>query len=136
MAFNPRELDACGVTPKEFDAFVDGLGPPLDELMENEFLARPVGEALARFIQGAELIRHSIGEVVDGFMATRMGTRRTAEEPYSARWAGAARKRKPTRSLTAPKSCVSGFGPREPRDIDIRFASVLGSLCVDLSLSA
>jgi len=59
---------------KEFDAFVDGLQPLLDEVMENEFLARPLCEALARAIQGVELIRHSSGEVTDAFMATRIGT--------------------------------------------------------------
>ncbi len=59
---------------KEFDGFVDGIGRLLDEVMENEFLARPVSEALARAIEGAELIRHSTGEVIDAFMATRMGT--------------------------------------------------------------
>ena len=59
---------------KEFDGFVDGIGRLLDEVMEDEFLARPVCEALARAIQGAELIRHSTDEVIDGFMATRLGT--------------------------------------------------------------
>jgi putative acyl-CoA dehydrogenase len=59
---------------KEFDGFVDGIGRLLDEVMENEFLARPVSEVLARAIQGAELIRNSTSEVIDAFMATRMGT--------------------------------------------------------------
>ena len=41
-------------------------------MLEDEYLARPASEALARAIQGAELIRHSTGEVIDGFMATRL----------------------------------------------------------------
>lgn len=35
--------------------------------------ARPVSEVLARAIQGVELIRHSTVEVVDAFVATRLG---------------------------------------------------------------
>ena len=57
---------------RQFDSFVDGLDVLLDKTMEDEFLARPASEALARTIQGAELLRHSTGEVIDGFMATRL----------------------------------------------------------------
>jgi putative acyl-CoA dehydrogenase len=59
---------------KELDAFVESVEPLLDEVMQSEFLARPLSEALARAIQGTELVRHSSREVVDAFMATRMGT--------------------------------------------------------------
>ena len=39
--------------------------------MEDEFFARPMTEAVARLLQGAELLRYSTGEVVDVFLATR-----------------------------------------------------------------
>lgn len=58
---------------RAFDAFVDGLPKLLDAMMEDEFLARPASEALARAIQGAELLRHSSGEVISGFIASRLG---------------------------------------------------------------
>lgn len=57
---------------RHFDAFVDGLDVLLDRMLGDEFLARPASEALARAIQGAELLRHSTGEVIDGFIATRL----------------------------------------------------------------
>jgi putative acyl-CoA dehydrogenase len=65
-------LDVRGQS-KHFDRFVDGLDPLLDEMLENEYLARPASEVLARAIQGVELIRHSTVEVVDAFVATRLG---------------------------------------------------------------
>jgi len=40
--------------------------------MEDEFLARPASEAMARAIQGAELLRHSTPDVIDAFMSTRL----------------------------------------------------------------
>ena len=39
--------------------------------LEDEFLARPMTEAVARALQGAELLRYSTGEVVDVFLGTR-----------------------------------------------------------------
>jgi putative acyl-CoA dehydrogenase len=56
-----------------FDSFVDSIGPLLNRMTEDEFLARPATEAIARAVQGAELLRHSASEVVDAFMATRLG---------------------------------------------------------------
>ena len=56
-----------------FDAFVAGLPALLDALRDDEFLARRGTEALARALQGAELVRHATPEVVDAFMATRLG---------------------------------------------------------------
>ncbi len=61
-----------GRSPR-FDAFVDGLPALLDAMVDDEYLARPACEALARAIQGAELLRHSSSEVIDGFLATRLG---------------------------------------------------------------
>jgi putative acyl-CoA dehydrogenase len=39
--------------------------------VEEEFLARPMTEAVARLLQGAELLRHSTKDVVDVFLSTR-----------------------------------------------------------------
>ena len=57
---------------RRFDNFVDGVDVLLGQMLEDEFLARPASEARARAIQGAELLRHSTAEVIDGFMATRL----------------------------------------------------------------
>jgi putative acyl-CoA dehydrogenase len=55
------------------DAWVDRLGPLLDAAIEDEYLARHASEALARAIEGAELVRHAPGLVTDAFLATRLG---------------------------------------------------------------
>lgn len=62
-----RGLDA------RFDSYVNAMGPLLDEMLQDEFLARPASEAIARSLQGAELLRHSTPEVIDVFMKTRLG---------------------------------------------------------------
>ena len=56
-----------------FDAYVAAMGPLLDAMLQDEFLARPASEAIARSLQGAELLRHSTPEVIDVFMKTRLG---------------------------------------------------------------
>ncbi|WP_341646310.1 acyl-CoA dehydrogenase family protein [Thauera sp. SDU_THAU2] len=56
-----------------FDAYVAAMGPLLDAMLQDEFLARPAAEAIARSLQGAELLRHSTPEVIDVFMKTRLG---------------------------------------------------------------
>ena len=56
-----------------FDAFVQQLGGLLDATLQDEFLARPASEAIARTVQGAKLLRHSTPEVIDVFMKTRLG---------------------------------------------------------------
>lgn len=56
-----------------FDSYVNAMGPLLDEMLQDEFLARPASEAIARALQGAELLRHSSPEVIDVFMKTRLG---------------------------------------------------------------
>ncbi|MFX8685066.1 hypothetical protein ABTM63_19990, partial [Acinetobacter baumannii] len=38
---------------------------------DDEFFARPMTEAVARLLQGAELLQHSPHEVADIFLATR-----------------------------------------------------------------
>ncbi|MDB5856563.1 MAG: acyl-CoA dehydrogenase [Ramlibacter sp.] len=67
-----QDLHAVRGQHKAFDAFVAGLGPLVDAMLDDEFLARPASEALARAIQGAELLRHSTPEVIDAFMRTRL----------------------------------------------------------------
>lgn len=62
-----RGLDA------RFDGYLNAMGPLLDEMLKDEFLARPASEAIARSLQGAELLRHSTLEVIDVFMKTRLG---------------------------------------------------------------
>ncbi len=57
---------------RQYDTFVDGLDTLLERSLADEFFARPASEALARAIQGAELLRHSTSEVIDGFVATRL----------------------------------------------------------------
>ena len=56
-----------------FDRFVKRTQTLADAACGEEFLARAATEALARAIQGAELIRHSTQEVADAFIATRLG---------------------------------------------------------------
>ncbi|MFT7113041.1 MAG: putative acyl-CoA dehydrogenase [Porticoccaceae bacterium] len=58
---------------RRFDTYLSAIEPLLDEVLNNEFLARPATEAMARSIQGAELLRHSTPEVIDTFMKTRLG---------------------------------------------------------------
>lgn len=78
MAKDARTIDAL------FDevAPLAGQDPRLDALtahtkqlvqasLGNEFLARPMTEAVARLLQAAELARHSSKEVLDVFLSTR-----------------------------------------------------------------
>ena len=78
MVRDPRTLDAvrdelkplAGQDPR-FDALVRHTEQLMHAAVADEFLARPMTEALARALQGAELLRHSPPEVVDIFLATR-----------------------------------------------------------------
>ena len=56
-----------------FDRYAEAIGPLLDGMLADEFLARPATEAIARLLQGAELLRHSTPDVIDVFMKTRLG---------------------------------------------------------------
>jgi len=71
-ALSAELRDVRGRDPR-FDAFLDTLDSILDGMLEDEFLARPGSEAIARAVQGAELLRHSTEEVIDVFMSTRLG---------------------------------------------------------------
>jgi putative acyl-CoA dehydrogenase len=55
-----------------FDNYVTSITPLLDEAIDNEFLARPATEAIARVIQGSELLRNSTPEVINAFMDSRL----------------------------------------------------------------
>jgi putative acyl-CoA dehydrogenase len=57
----------------QFDRFVDSIAPLMDRMLDDEFWARPGTEAIARAVQGAELLRHSTSDVIDAFMKTRLG---------------------------------------------------------------
>jgi putative acyl-CoA dehydrogenase len=74
----PRTIDALldEVRPLKgqdgrFDAMVQHTKLMLREARDDEFLARPMTEAVARLLQGAELLKHSTPEVVDVFLDTR-----------------------------------------------------------------
>jgi putative acyl-CoA dehydrogenase len=54
-----------------FDAMTQHTRRLVAEAIEDEFMARPMTEAVARLLQGAELMRHSTQEVVDVFLSTR-----------------------------------------------------------------
>ena len=55
-----------------FDALVLHTEALVREAVEDEFVARPMTEAVARLLQGAELLRHSTQDVVDIFLGTRV----------------------------------------------------------------
>ncbi len=55
-----------------FDALVQLAERLVREALENEFLARPMTETVARLLQAAELMRHGGEDVVDIFLATRV----------------------------------------------------------------
>lgn len=54
-----------------FDALVGAAERLVHEALNDEFLARPMTEAVARALQGAELMRHSPPDVVGAFLTTR-----------------------------------------------------------------
>lgn len=54
-----------------FDALVMATEGLVREAVNDEFLARPMTEAVARVLQAAELMRHSPSEVVGAFLTTR-----------------------------------------------------------------
>ena len=54
-----------------YDAMVKHAEVLIREAVEDEFLARPMTEAIARVLQGSELLRYSTQEVTDVFLSTR-----------------------------------------------------------------
>ncbi|WP_180683992.1 acyl-CoA dehydrogenase family protein [Tepidicella baoligensis] len=67
------ELKGVQGMDSRFDAYVTTTSRLLKEMVDDEFLARPATEAVARSVQGMELLRHSTPEVIDIFMKTRIG---------------------------------------------------------------
>ncbi|MFO1287583.1 MAG: acyl-CoA dehydrogenase family protein [Rubrivivax sp.] len=78
MIRDPRTIDALldEVRPllkqdARFDALVQAAERLMREAVDDEFLARPMTEAVARLLQAAELMRYSTAEVASTFLATR-----------------------------------------------------------------
>lgn len=78
MRKDPRTVDALfdevgavkGRDPR-FDAFAEATARLVRAGLQDEYLARPMTEMVARLLQGCELLRHAPQEVVDAFLATR-----------------------------------------------------------------
>ena len=79
MAKDPRTIQALfDETPPllgqddRFDALVTCTEGLIRQSVDDEFVARQMTEAVARVLQGAELLRHSTQNVVDVFLTTRV----------------------------------------------------------------
>ena len=77
-ALDPRTIEAlfAELQPLKgqdgrFDALVDATERLVHEAVNDEFLARPMTEAVARALQGAELMRYGTADVVGAFLTTR-----------------------------------------------------------------
>ncbi|WP_029525026.1 acyl-CoA dehydrogenase family protein [Polaromonas glacialis] len=66
------EVNSVKGMDRRFDGYLDALPSLIQAAMDDEFLARPACEAMARAVQGVELLRHSNTDVVDAFMGTRL----------------------------------------------------------------
>jgi putative acyl-CoA dehydrogenase len=78
MIKDPRTIEALFEEVKplrgqdaRFDALTQHAKALVREAVQDEFLARPMTETVARLLQGAELLRYSTPEVADIFMSTR-----------------------------------------------------------------
>uniref|UniRef100_UPI003B519A72 acyl-CoA dehydrogenase family protein n=1 Tax=Roseovarius indicus TaxID=540747 RepID=UPI003B519A72 len=78
MQKDPATIDALHdeVAPLKgdddrFDAMIRHTDGLIDAAREDEFYTRPMTEAIARLLQGAELLRSSTPEVAETFLATR-----------------------------------------------------------------
>lgn len=67
------ELAPVRAGDARFDAFAERAIQLAGRACDDEFYARAATEALARAVQGAELIRHAPAEVADAFVETRLG---------------------------------------------------------------
>ena len=65
------EVQPLAGQDRHFDAMIAHTQGLVRAAQEDEFLARPMTEAVARLLQGAELLRHGSTEVADLFLATR-----------------------------------------------------------------
>lgn len=68
-----NEIRPLAGQDKRFDALVQHTERLVRAAIEDEFLARPMTEAVARVLQAAELLRYSSQEVADVFLSTRCG---------------------------------------------------------------
>ncbi|MCC7325728.1 MAG: acyl-CoA dehydrogenase family protein [Burkholderiales bacterium] len=66
------ELATVVGSSKAYDAYVGEVARLMDAARDDEYLARPASEAMARALQAAELIRHSPQDVTEAFIATRL----------------------------------------------------------------
>ncbi|MEN5251250.1 acyl-CoA dehydrogenase family protein [Alcaligenes aquatilis] len=66
-----NEIRPLAGQDKRFDALVQHTEHLVRAAIEDEFLARPMTEAVARVLQAAELLRYSPQEVADVFLSTR-----------------------------------------------------------------
>ncbi len=66
-----NEIRPLAGQDKRFDALVQHTERLVRAAIEDEFLARPMTEAVARVLQAAELLRYSPQEVADVFLSTR-----------------------------------------------------------------
>ena len=66
------EVNAVKGMDRRFDGYLQALPALIQAAMDDEFLARPACEAMARAVQGVELLRHSSTDVVDAFIGTRL----------------------------------------------------------------
>ena len=66
------EVKSLAGQDARFDAMVKYTELLVKEAVADEFLARPMTEAVARVLQGAELLRYSTHEVADAFLTTRI----------------------------------------------------------------
>ena len=66
------EISKAKGSDRRFDAFLDHTARLMDAACEDEYLARPATEAMARALQGAELIRHSTQDTSDAFISSRL----------------------------------------------------------------
>jgi len=78
MIKDPRTIEAllAEVRPLmkqdgRFDALVLAAERLIREAVDDEFLARPMTEAVARVLQAAELMRHSTADIASTFLTTR-----------------------------------------------------------------
>ena len=66
------EISKARGSDRRFDAYLDHTGQLMDAACKDEYLARPATEAMARALQGAELIRHSTQDTSDAFLSSRL----------------------------------------------------------------
>lgn len=66
------EISKAKGADRRFDVYIDQTSQLMDAACEDEYLARPATEAMARALQGAELIHYSTQDTADAFIVTRL----------------------------------------------------------------